>query len=153
MLGYDFDASVGYWLTNATHTYHRAFNEELAPHGITFRQAQVLAYLALETELSQAELASRMMIEAPTLVGILDRMQRAGWVTRHRCEQDRRRKLIRANPSAEPVWEKIVVCARSIRERATRGLTNEQVALLKECLDQVRKNLLQPVPATSIETG
>jgi MarR family transcriptional regulator for hemolysin len=148
VLGYDFDESVGYWLTTATHTYHRAFNEELSPHGITFRQAQVLAFLALETELSQAELASRMMIEAPTLVGILDRMQRAGWITRHPCQHDRRRKMIRANPSAEPVWSKIVICAKRIRQRATEGLTPAQIALLKECLAQIRENLSTPSPAT-----
>lgn len=149
MLGYDFDASVGYWLTTATHTYHRAFNEELAPYGITFRQAQVLGLLALEDELSQGELASRMMIEAPTLVGILDRMERAGWITRHRCGRDKRRKLIRANPSAEPVWTKIVVCAKRIRQRATHGLTPEQISILKECLAQIRENLSAAETAAS----
>jgi MarR family transcriptional regulator, transcriptional regulator for hemolysin len=147
VLGYDFDESVGWWLTTATQTYHRAFNEELSPYGITFRQAQVLGCLALESELSQAELASRMMIEAPTLVGILDRMQRAGWISRHRCEHDKRRKLIRANPSAEPVWLKIVICAKRIRTRATAGLSEEQVALLKECLAQIRENLSTCDPA------
>ncbi|MEZ6073592.1 MAG: hypothetical protein R3C10_25775 [Pirellulales bacterium] len=45
--------------------------EELTPHGITFRQMQVMAWLMLEGELSQNELASRMIIEPPTLVGVL----------------------------------------------------------------------------------
>ena len=142
MQSYDFEESVGYWLTTATLCYHRAFNDELAPYGITFRQAQVLACLAMEKELSQTELASRMMIEAPTLVGILDRMQRAGWVTRHRCPRDKRRKLIRANPSAAPVWSKIVACARRIRQRASAGLSPDQLAALKESLAIVRSNLM-----------
>ena len=43
MLIYDFEESIGYWLTMTTQAYHRAVGEELAPHGITYRQSMVLA--------------------------------------------------------------------------------------------------------------
>ena len=48
MLKYDFEESVGYWLITAHHSYMDAFNKLLAPHGITYRQAQILAWLATE---------------------------------------------------------------------------------------------------------
>ncbi len=121
MLLYDFEQSIGYWLTLATQAYHRAVSDEVAPHGITFRQSQVLAWLALEGELSQAELANKMMIEPPTLVGILDRMERDGWITRNNCPSDRRKKLIRATAAAEPVWEKIAEGGRRVRAARPKG--------------------------------
>ena len=80
MLHHDFEESVGYWLITTAHGYQRALNERLAPEGITYRQCQVLGYLALEGPLPQSELAGRMQIEPPTLVGILDRMEREGWI-------------------------------------------------------------------------
>lgn len=94
MLEYDFEQSVGFWLTVATQTYHRALQNELAPQGITFRQSQVLGWLMREKDISQVDLAARMMIEAPTLAGVLDRMERDGMIIRRNCTADRRRKLV-----------------------------------------------------------
>jgi MarR family transcriptional regulator for hemolysin len=140
-LNYDFQQSIGYWLTMTTQAYHRAVSDELLPHGITYRQSMVLGWLALEGELSQTELANKMMVEPPTLVGILDRMERDGWISRNNCPSDRRKNLIRANPAAEPVWGKIVECAMRVRERATQGLSERQLATLKKLLRRVNQNL------------
>ncbi|MGD9636483.1 MAG: MarR family winged helix-turn-helix transcriptional regulator [Pirellulales bacterium] len=141
MLQFDFEESIGYWLTLSTQAFHRALTEEVAPHGITYRQSQVLAWLVIEGELSQAELASKMMVEPPTLVGILDRMERDGWITRNSCPTDRRKKLIRATAAAEPVWEKIAECGRRVRARATSQLTHEELQSLKEMLGRVLQSL------------
>ena len=141
MLNYDFEQSIGYWLTLTTQAYHRAVTEELAPHGITYRQSMVLGWLALEGEMSQTELANKMMVEPPTLVGILDRMERDGWIARHNCPSDRRKKLIRVTRAAEPVWDKIIECAKRVRERATEGLSERQVAMLKKLLRRVGQNV------------
>ncbi len=109
--GYDFDQSIGYWVILAAQAYQKAINNELAPHGITFRQSQVLAWLALDGESSQAQLAARLMIEPPTLVGVLDRMERDGLITRVASSVDRRCKLVRATADAQLVWDQIVDCA------------------------------------------
>jgi MarR family transcriptional regulator for hemolysin len=141
VLHHDFEQSVGYWLTMATQAYHRAVTDELVPHGITYRQSMVLGWLALEGELSQTELAAKMMVEPPTLVGILDRMERDGWISRHDCPSDRRKNLIRTNPAAEPVWDKIIDCAMRVRERATQGLSERQLATLQKLLRRIGQNL------------
>ena len=144
MLDYDFEQSVGCWLTRASQAYERALNAELAPRGVTFRQVQVLGWLAHDGELSQTELAERMHVEPPTLVGILDRMERDGWISRHDCLTDRRKKLIRVEQQAEPVWAEIVAGARKVRARATAGLEPEQIAALRHLLDRVMENLAAP---------
>ena len=140
-LQFDFEESIGYWLTLATQAYHRAVSDELEPHGITYRQSMVLGWLALEGELTQAELAAKMMVEPPTLVGILDRMERDGWISRHGCPGDRRKKLIRPSAAAEPVWEKMIECGSRVRAQATDGLSERQLATLKKLLRRVLHNL------------
>jgi MarR family transcriptional regulator for hemolysin len=156
-MNYDFQNSIGFWLTLATQAYHRAVSEELAPHGITYRQSMVLAWLALEGELSQTELASKMMIEPPTLVGILDRMERDGWIARHDCPADRRKKIVRAKAAAEPVWDQIVQCALRVRGQATEGLDESQRATLRSLLQRVLRNLKEiekaktPPPPESVD--
>jgi MarR family transcriptional regulator for hemolysin len=141
MLEYDFENSVGYWICQSSNVFQRAFNEELAPQGVTFRQAQVLGCLALEGRLSQTDLAERMRIEPPTLVGILDRMERDGWIRRGGDTKDRRKKLVEATAAAKPAWSKIVAVAKRVRARATRGMTSSQLAQLRKLLSVVQANL------------
>jgi MarR family transcriptional regulator for hemolysin len=141
VLDYDFDNSVGFWIMTAAHEYQRAVNDELAPTGITYRQAQVLGFLALAGPLSQAELAERMHLEPATLVGILDRMERDRLIKRLACRQDRRRKLIHPLPSAKPVWSKIVSCVKRVRARAMQGIKASELATLKRLLGRVQENL------------
>ncbi len=142
-LQYDFSNSIGYWVTSASLAIQRAVNDEVRPHGITSRQCHVLGFIALYGPLAQAELADHMGIEPPTLVGILDRMERNGWITREPCPHDRRKKVIWAAPAAEPIWEKIVSCAKAVRRRATAGLSPSELALLKQLLHRVQVNLEQ----------
>ena len=135
------EQSVGYWLTIVTHAYHRALGEEIAPHGITYRQSMVIGTLMVEGEMSQAELASRLMIEPPTLVGILDRMQRDGWIARHDCPTDRRKNLVRLTPAVEPVWEKLMECFVRVRERLTKDTTDAELHTLKCLLRRLHENI------------
>jgi MarR family transcriptional regulator for hemolysin len=138
---YDFENSVGYWVICTAHALERALNEELAPQGITFSQCQVLGWLALEGEQSQAELAERMRVEAPTLAGILDRMERDGWIERRTSPEDRRRKLVRPAPGVEPVWDRIIRCARAVRARATAGIDPDDLQRLFATLAAIQANL------------
>ena len=124
------------------HLFERAMADELTPQGITFRQCQVLAWLAMEGGgLSQVELAERMNIEPPTLVSVLDRMERDGLVVREACPDDRRKKRIKPLPKAGPVWKKIVASAERVRGLALHGMTTEEVATLRALLGRVRENL------------
>lgn len=146
MLEYDFEQSVTYWIGMTSHTLEQALNEELAPQGITFRQCQVLAWLSLQGELTQAQLAKRLHLEAPTLVGILDRMERDGWVERHVVPGDRRKKLIRPAEKVQPVWRRMVASFRRVRKRATRGLSEAELVTLKSILGKIQHNLRTPEP-------
>jgi len=141
MASFDFETSVGYWLTVSTQSLHRAFNDELAPTGITYRQSQVIGWLKIDGEMTVGELACRMMIEPPTLVGILDRMEGMGWIGRHSSPLDRRRKLLRVTEAAEPVWERIIECSLRVRAMATAGLSPEQIETLLGLLRTIHENL------------
>ena len=141
MLHYDFEESHAYWVVMTAHAFERALADELGPHGITYRQWQVLGWLAHEGELSQVQLADRMRIEPPTLVGILDRMEKANWIRRTGCRNDRRRKFITATASAIPVWSRVVECAKRVRAESAVGITPKELAQLKSTLDRIRANL------------
>jgi MarR family transcriptional regulator for hemolysin len=140
-LEYDFEESIGYWMFMASRAWEQCLNEEMAPHGMTYRQWQVLCWLALEGELTQKQLADRLRIEAPTLVGILDRMEKAGWIERRPAPNDRRKNLIIPTLRVQPIWNKVVGVARQVRARATAGITPEDLVAVKRVMDRIQKNL------------
>lgn len=141
MLEYDFENSIGYWVFATAHDLARALNDELSGHGITLRQWEVLAMLSFCGEQAQNELAERLKIEAPTLVGVLDRMERDGWIVRTADPRDKRRKIIRTTEQVEPVWTRMVECAKRVRGAAIAGLSAADLETLRELLARVRANI------------
>lgn len=129
----------------------RALDYELSREGITFRQWEVLAWSAASEALSQAELAERMGIEAPTLAGILSRMERDGWLERSCCPKDRRKKRFRPSAQAEAVWSRMLDCCHTVRARATEGLSQEELAAFKKTCDAIRNNLSQVPDSPPLE--
>ena len=150
LLENDFRSDVGYWVHIAAHRFERAMNEELAREGMTYRQCQVLGWLALDGQLAQVELAERMNVEPPTLVKVLDRMQRDGLICRDPCPDDRRRKYVRPTDKAVPVWGRIVECANRVRDRSVRGMSPKEVETLRKLLEQVHENLGESVAANEL---
>jgi MarR family transcriptional regulator for hemolysin len=153
VLQFDFDESLGYWVCSTSHALRRALNAELAKEGITYRQWEVLARIALGGELSQSELADCLGIEAPTIVGILDRMERDGWLERFSCPNDRRKKRIRATEKAESVWARMVECAHRVRVQAREGLSQEDLDQLRAICARIRSNLEEPAPIAVMASG
>jgi MarR family transcriptional regulator for hemolysin len=151
MLEYDFEASVGYWICMTSHALRRALDAELAREKITLRQWEVLASIALNGDLSQSELAERLGIEAPTLAGILARMERDGWLERASCPEDRRKKRIRVTEQAEAVWNRMAECCRRVRQQAVQGISDEDLAQLRDTCERIRSNLgtLDPLLQTA----
>ncbi len=141
MLQFDFENSIGYWVFATAHELACAMNAELQAHGITYRQWEVLAWLSYAGEMSQTELAARMGIEAPTLVGVLDRMERDGWIQRVPSETDRRKKMIRVTDRVDPAWNQMVQCGLRVRKQATHGLSEEQIKMLRSTLKVMLRNL------------
>jgi len=146
MRPYDFENSIGYWLIITARSFERSLNDLLVPQGITFRQCQILGWLALSGDLTQADLAEKMGIEPPTMLALLDRMERDGWVQRLAHPEDRRKKIIRPTPRAEPIWAKITGAARSVRTRATAGMEPDDAEALIRLLQRILANLGETSP-------
>ncbi|WP_419190802.1 MarR family winged helix-turn-helix transcriptional regulator [Saltatorellus ferox] len=116
-------------------------NRKLAPTGITLRQVQVLATLSLFGERSQVDLSEDLRVEPSTVVRVLDRMERDGWVERHPAPDDRRKKLIRTTDKVKPTWNKIINLGEEVRDLATAGFSEEELETLKSLLGRIQENL------------
>ena len=76
---------------------HAALTRQLSArlesqHGLTLSDFDVLAqlYLAPERALRRVDLARQVLLTASGITRLLDRLERAGWVAKRRCESDAR---------------------------------------------------------------
>lgn len=141
MIEYDFENSVSYWVGLTSHLFETALNSELSGTGITLRQVQVLACLALYGEMAQKELAGQLRIEPSTLVRILDRMERDSWIERGEAPHDRRKKIIRTTDKATTKWKTIIERGERMEKRALEGVSQSQLEIMKNTLALIRHNL------------
>lgn len=146
MLQHDPEKSVGYWIHVTKMTIRRVLGERLAAEGITLRQWEVLAELSLNPEQTQVRMAEKMGIEAPTLAGIVNRMERDGWLERQTDSDDRRRRKLIPTPKAEEIWQRASALAHDIRKQAIRNLSDPQLDKLKAMCQLIQGNLDGPEP-------
>ena len=84
--------------------FRRIFKE----FGLTEQQWRILRVLWEIEEISHAELAAATLISAPSLVGILDRLHRMGFVERRRSAMDRRVVYIATSQQGRELRDQIM---------------------------------------------
>lgn len=137
----EFENWISCWIDETMHAFIGASKESLEGLGISNRQAEVLGRLLYCSEPNQTELAELMGIEPSTLVRILDRMGRDGWIERCASPDDRRRKIIKPTQKAIEAWPSILACGQKMERQAVAGLSKKQLDDLKNTLTIIRSNL------------
>ncbi len=72
---------------------------------LTEQQWRILRVLWEQDPLASAELCEQTLIPAPSLVGVIDRLETRGLVKRERTAADRRRVLVRITPAGRKLKE------------------------------------------------
>lgn len=112
-------------LRRAWYSLNQSFRRRIAHLGLTPDQFTVLRTLseAKPQEFPQRELTELMSSDPNTIASLLERMETAGWLVRHRDEKDRRAYRISLKPAGKEKY-------RSAREIAV----------------ELQKNVLQSLP-------
>jgi DNA-binding MarR family transcriptional regulator len=78
------------------------------PHGLTAAQYNVLNVLAGCAEgMSQRELGQVLVVDRSNVTGLLDRMEKAGWVKRSDDPEDRRVYRVSLTPAGRKLWSRV----------------------------------------------
>ena len=108
----------------------RELRKETEQLGITARQATFLWLVKRSPGLSLAELAAEEGISPPAMSGHVDRLEKAGLLTRERSTDDRRRVGLRLTEDGERLM-------RSIRARRTTWLADRLRALDPHAIESI----------------
>jgi MarR family transcriptional regulator for hemolysin len=98
------------------------FDARVKERGLTLPRARALLILGRGVNLNQRELADELDIETPTLVRLLDGMEKQGFIERQSVEGDRRAKQIAMTPRGAKVAEEVLDLARSLRADVLKSI-------------------------------
>ena len=109
---------------------NRFLRREAHALGITGSQATILRLIQVAPELGASDLAAREGVSAPAMTRYLDRMEKAGLITRERSPDDARRVLL-------GVTKKGAKVVQSVRRRRTAWLAERLDRLSPDELEQL----------------
>src|SRR4051794_26702128 len=131
------DERLGRTLALAHKAVHECLDERMAEHSASLATWLVLHHAVVEPDLSQSHLASRLAIEAPTLVRHLDRLEADGFVVRTRDERDRRVVRVRVTAAGRKVEARLRALADEMNAEL-RALIGADHEIVERALEQVR---------------
>ena len=130
---------LGFLLVETARAWRYCLDQRLKPLGLSMGKWTTLAHLAWGADkLTQKEVAARVGIEEPTLVGILDRLQQDGWVTRKSHAEDRRCKTVHLEPRAAGVIEDIFSAAKELRHELIADIPKRDLETCVDVLGKIR---------------
>ena len=107
--------------------------DAVAPYGLTTTQFFLLTALYEEEDISISALAQKVVLDKATLTGLIDRLERDGFVTRQTSHEDRRTVRVCLTPKAEELRETLTNLYHHINRRFLSLLTEEE----RETFEQV----------------
>jgi homoprotocatechuate degradation regulator HpaR len=114
---------------------------DLRRHGLSDQQWRVLRVLVEYAQrpggTDTGEVAQEAHLLGPSLTGVLNRMERDGLVSRHRCPQDGRRTLVAATPQGLALGQQLSAAIENHYLRVEQHLGKDALAQLQCLLNQI----------------
>lgn len=135
-------------LSVASRKLRTLFDAAVSSRGLTLTRARLLLHLARNPGATQSELAALMELEQPTLVRVLDGLERQGLIRRCAVPGDRRVKSIALTEAGQPVVKELEALSAGLEATLLRSVSAEEVAVARKVLTR----FTEAVEAQSAET-
>jgi MarR family transcriptional regulator for hemolysin len=134
--------NFGFLLGGTARAWRLKLDERLKPMGLSQARWRTLLHLSLAREpLTQSQIAQNLAIEEPTLVTLLHRLEKQGWVVRKSSARDRRCKTVHLQPKAKKVIDRISATALRLRHELIREIPARQMQVCMHVLSQVHERI------------
>jgi DNA-binding MarR family transcriptional regulator len=97
--------------------------------------------LVNQNGLTQKEIADRLGLEGPTLIPVIDKMEKGGLVIRKVDADDRRNNRIYRTEKADALWDRMLECSFRIRRISGKDIPEQNIAIMRGVLDKIWQNL------------
>jgi len=134
--------SIGLNIGCIARRWRARVDERLVGLGLTMSKWLPLRWLAVSGgSLPQRRLVELTGVEGPSLVRVLDDLERQGFIERRDCEADRRAKIIYLTKKVDPIMRQALPQADGVQKQALAGISPEELATCQSVLERILNNL------------
>lgn len=138
---FDLEMCVAFITNTTSKKLANAFNERLLPLGITRVQWIALYFLGLQDGISQTELGEKLNIKDSTVVRLIDRMEKDGYVTRLKHHSDRRITIIKLTEKGQQIREAFLPEGEKMLEIFATNISEAELEVFKKVLKKMVENI------------
>jgi len=125
-------------LKTSAKAWEKAADIELRERfGLTGAKWKIIAILSIKEGITQKHIADMAFVEAPTLVSVIDQMEKEGYVTRQSDPNDRRNNLIFMTKKSKDIVDPIIDCILEIRNMGLDKISKKDMDAVKKVLAQI----------------
>ena len=129
-------------LGEVSRLWRRSLDERLKPLGLSQAKWRALLHLSFGDGISQRELSERIGIEGPTLVGLLDRLAKDGYIQRRESADDRRCKTVHLSAKAHATLSEIKRVNNQLRRELLGDVPPKQLHTAIDTLQHVKDRIV-----------
>jgi DNA-binding MarR family transcriptional regulator len=134
--------NIDFILANVGHLHRTRAQQLFEGLGLYQGQPPVLRALWAQEGLTHTELAARLKVTPATITRMLQRMQKAGFLTRQPDEQDQRVSRVFLTETGRAVKGELEKVFKQLEEESFAGFSAQERELMRGLLLRVRTNLL-----------
>ena len=126
-------------LHNTSRAWRQALDRRLKFLGVSQASWMTIAVAAkAKGPLSQSELAQRLDVEGATMVAMVDRLVKAGFVVREPSLTDRRVKRVVLTPAGDLLYDRVRTEAAAFRKELLDGVDPKKLLVATELLENLQ---------------
>lgn len=137
---------IGKRLTILARQLRKDFDSHVGDFGLTRSQWSLIATVAARPGSTQRQIAEMLEMSEASTGRLIDRLEADGLLVRRDRPDDRRARAVHLTEKADPLLERMGDFAQMREERMAHGMSEEQLAKLRELLDLIYVNLARCDP-------
>ena len=130
----NYEDCVIFLLAKAYQKAHGSFKKRLLPYGLTPIQHLILEALWEEDGQSAGDIGKKLVLDAATLSGVLDRLVIGGWIVKETDDGDKRMLRIHLTKKGIDLRQTLAEQRDQTNQDLLASLTLEEKVLLKRLL-------------------
>ncbi len=131
---------MNFLLSVSQNKVFKYFSKLLEEFGVTPAQYGVLNCLWREGQLSPKQIGEMVYLEAPTVSGILDKMQKAELIERSVDPKNRRNVLVIATQKSNKIRDEVEAATFKLNNKVLQNLSDNDKEVLKKSLETIIKS-------------
>ena len=136
---FNIEESIGFLLSKCHRKAFQMLKQRLEPYGITPPQFAVMSFLwQRDGVINQNQLGELLGTDNATLSGIIDRLEKAGYVKRKKNMKDRRSFNLVLTEAGENIYQQLEPIVREHNKTLAKPLEEEEKATLIRLLKKMR---------------